>query len=156
MQPLDEDCWLYKLVGINVHYGSANSGHYWSYINTNRTGDRIDGNWNQAENWMEFNDTQILDWDFKKHVETRCFGNDKASSNSGTSAYMLFYERVKKKDIRLVLSNKIRENRSGYNENELKLVLEKRKNHELELLEEEKDNYYARADKEDKRQEEER
>ena len=26
----------YKLVGVNVHSGSANAGHYWSYINTVR------------------------------------------------------------------------------------------------------------------------
>ena len=55
---------------------------------------------------MEYNDSQVMDWDFKRHYETRCFGNKKESSasNSGTSAYMLFYERVKKKDIRLVLT----------------------------------------------------
>jgi ubiquitin C-terminal hydrolase len=34
--PAEEDCWEYKLVGINVHSGSANGGHYWSYINTER------------------------------------------------------------------------------------------------------------------------
>ena len=37
-EPQDESCYEYKLVGINVHSGSANSGHYWSYINTNRAG----------------------------------------------------------------------------------------------------------------------
>ena len=44
MQPLDEDCWQYRLVGVNVHQGRANAGHYWSYINTNRSGDKIDSN----------------------------------------------------------------------------------------------------------------
>lgn len=108
MQPLDEDCWQYKLVGVNVHFGNANQGHYWSYINTNRSGDRIDGDWNQTENWMEYNDQQVHDWDFKRNVRTRCFGSkdvkEFGSGHSGTSAYMLFYERVKKKDIRLVLT----------------------------------------------------
>ena len=75
MQPLDEDCWQYKLVGVNVHFGNANAGHYWSYINTNRSGDRIDGDWNQKENWMEYNDKHVLDWDFKRNVKTRCFGS---------------------------------------------------------------------------------
>ena len=34
--PALDDCWEYKLVGVNVHSGSANAGHYWSYINTVR------------------------------------------------------------------------------------------------------------------------
>ena len=32
----EDDCFEYKLVGVNVHSGSANAGHYWSYINTQR------------------------------------------------------------------------------------------------------------------------
>ena len=32
--PIEDDCFEYKLVGVNVHSGSANAGHYWSYINT--------------------------------------------------------------------------------------------------------------------------
>lgn len=36
--PVEESCYKYKLVGINVHSGSANSGHYWSYINTTNRG----------------------------------------------------------------------------------------------------------------------
>ena len=36
IQPEHEDCFEYKLVGVNVHSGSAQAGHYWSYINTNR------------------------------------------------------------------------------------------------------------------------
>ena len=57
MQPLDEDCWQYRLVGVNVHQGRANAGHYWSYINTNRSGDKIDSNQDITSNWMEYNDT---------------------------------------------------------------------------------------------------
>ena len=34
--PEEQDCYEYKLVGVNVHSGSANGGHYWSYINTTR------------------------------------------------------------------------------------------------------------------------
>ena len=144
MQPLEEDCWLYKLVGINVHFGSARSGHYWSYINTNRMGERIDGNWNQTENWMEFNDTQVSNWDFKKQVESRCFGSAQQETNQGTSAYMLFYERVKKKDIRLVLYNKIGEHHTQYNEEDLKAALVAKTDHELKLLAKEKEDYYTR------------
>ena len=35
-EPERDDCYEYKLVGVNVHSGTANAGHYWSYINTNR------------------------------------------------------------------------------------------------------------------------
>ena len=35
-EPDADDCYEYKLVGVNVHHGTADSGHYWSYINTNR------------------------------------------------------------------------------------------------------------------------
>ena len=41
--PDHEDCFEYKLVGINVHSGTANAGHYWSYINTNRGIDEEEG-----------------------------------------------------------------------------------------------------------------
>jgi ubiquitin C-terminal hydrolase len=42
-QPEEENCFEYKLVGVNVHSGPANAGHYWSYINTNRGTDETDG-----------------------------------------------------------------------------------------------------------------
>ena len=35
-QKEDDDCYEYKLVGVNVHKGMANQGRYWSYININR------------------------------------------------------------------------------------------------------------------------
>ena len=42
-EPEKEDCFEYKLVGVNVHSGTANMGHYWSYINTNRGHDEKEG-----------------------------------------------------------------------------------------------------------------
>jgi len=33
---VEDDCFEYKLVGVNMHSGTANAGHYWSYINTVR------------------------------------------------------------------------------------------------------------------------
>ena len=42
-QPLEDDCFEYKLVGVNVHSGSATGGHYYSYINTNRGVDEAEG-----------------------------------------------------------------------------------------------------------------
>jgi len=69
-EPIKEDCFEYKLVGVNVHSGTANMGHYWSYINTNRGNDDKDGDahWNRTEQdpWMEFNDSRVSDWEFKE------------------------------------------------------------------------------------------
>ncbi len=54
----------YHLVGVVVHTGSADSGHYYSYINTNRTGENNNLSYNpdieeQAKNWLEYNDSRI-------------------------------------------------------------------------------------------------
>ena len=57
---------------------------------------------------------------------------------------MLFYERVKKKDIRLVLYNKIGEHHSQYSEEQLKAALVAKTDHELKLLAKEKEDYYTR------------
>ena len=69
-EPERDDCYEYKLVGVNVHSGTANAGHYWSYINTNRGIDEKDNdpNWIKTESdpWMEYNDSRVSDWDFKE------------------------------------------------------------------------------------------
>ena len=69
-EPECDDCFEYKLVGVNVHSGTANAGHYWSYINTNRGTDDKNGeaNWihTEADPWMEFNDSRVSDWEFKE------------------------------------------------------------------------------------------
>ena len=54
----------YHLVGVVVHIGSADSGHYYSYINTNRSGNHNDlqynlQNENHSKNWLEYNDSRI-------------------------------------------------------------------------------------------------
>lgn len=61
---------------------------------------------------MEFNDSRVSDWDFKE-LKQRTFGNEvKANQHGylsqlgdsyGTSGYMLFYERRKKKDLKIVV-----------------------------------------------------
>jgi len=51
--PIEDDCFEYKLVGVNVHSGSANAGHYWSYISTVRgleEKDTSDPTWFETEN----------------------------------------------------------------------------------------------------------
>lgn len=116
-EPERDDCYEYKLVGVNVHSGTANAGHYWSYINTNRGVDEDkDPNWmrTEADLWMEYNDSRVSDWEFNE-MRQRTFGNEnKAGGNSyfssmgdsyGTSAYMLFYERRVKKDLTILVKD---------------------------------------------------
>jgi len=89
-----------------VHSGTANAGHYWSYINTNRGTDEKEGDtsWikTEADPWMEFNDSRVSHWDFKD-LKQATFGTEKGTAQPsymsglgdsyGKSAYMLFYER---------------------------------------------------------------
>lgn len=82
-EPERDDCYEYKLVGVNVHSGTANAGHYWSYINTNRGTDEKEGdqNWikTEADTWMEFNDSRVSDWQFSE-LSQRTFGNQQKAS----------------------------------------------------------------------------
>ena len=55
--------YLYRLVGVLVHSGSANSGHYYSYIKE-RSG---------QGRWLEFNDRIVKDFDYKD-LAKECFG----------------------------------------------------------------------------------
>lgn len=54
----------YDLAGVNVHIGSADSGHYFSYINTVRDGEGNSRsydrkNMEQKNHWLKFNDSSI-------------------------------------------------------------------------------------------------
>ncbi|EQC28718.1 hypothetical protein SDRG_13591 [Saprolegnia diclina VS20] len=66
---------LYTLVGIVVHSGTAQSGHYYSYVQTNRG------------TWIECNDAITRPWHLESHLQVDCFG----SATSQKSAYMLLY-----------------------------------------------------------------
>ena len=113
--PEQEDCFEYKLVGVVVHSGTANAGHYWSYINTRRgynEPDENDPNWSKTETdpWMEFNDSSVRDFNFEK-LKDECFGGDGKSGDDGwsfggsygKSAYMLVYERKTKKPLKILV-----------------------------------------------------
>ena len=112
-EPIEDDCWEYKLVGCNVHSGSAQAGHYWSYINTERQPpeNEMDTAWLETENdpWQEYNDSMVADWKFSKMQED-CFGDPANTENRGwggnygKSAYMLFYERRKKKSLKIIVN----------------------------------------------------
>ena len=58
-------------MGVEVHSGSANAGHYWSLINTRRgvdEPDENDPNWSKTEQepWMKFNDSSVTEYSLEK------------------------------------------------------------------------------------------
>lgn len=82
----------FKLVGILVHSGTAESGHYYSYIRERPV--------NQAQSnvWLEFNDSDVTRFD-PLNIPDQCFGGWSDASfpqmrfPKPWSAYMLFYQR---------------------------------------------------------------
>ena len=110
-------------------------GHYWSYINTNRGRDEVEGdpNWirTDLDPWMEFNDSRVTDFDYK-NLGKECFGNEAGSGfmgdSYGTSGYMLFYERRKKKPLKILVD-------------EDKVEEEQKKGTEVKFDEEKKEHY---------------
>jgi len=54
----------YNLKGVVIHIGSADAGHYYSYINTIRDGNNFESFYNPEDSshfnsWLEFNDSNI-------------------------------------------------------------------------------------------------
>lgn len=93
----DED-YEYRLVGVLVHAGVAQGGHYYSFIK-DRTPDA------DADKWYRFDDEDVTPFD-PSSIEDECFGGviakDPKWANSAmqpqerfANALMLFYEKVK-------------------------------------------------------------
>ncbi|KAL4938191.1 hypothetical protein BDV06DRAFT_201525 [Aspergillus oleicola] len=87
---------VFELVGVLVHSGTAESGHYYSYIRERPAG-------NGRGTWVEFNDSDVSRFDPSRIAE-QCFGGYSESLHSASAgqmrfnkvwnAYMLFYQRV--------------------------------------------------------------
>lgn len=75
----------YKLKGVVIHSGSADSGHYYSFIE------------NKDGRWFEFNDEKVTPFDVKC-LEDEAFGARDGEYVKIKNAYLLFYERVEKED----------------------------------------------------------
>ena len=84
---------LFELVGVLVHSGTAESGHYYSYIRERPADARKDGG------WIEFNDMDVSRFD-PNNIADQCFGGYSDATPYTTrflknwNAYMLFYERI--------------------------------------------------------------
>jgi ubiquitin carboxyl-terminal hydrolase 34 len=73
----NEDC-DFKLVGVVIHMGVAEAGHYLSYINIERESDQSDyKEWMQTnkQNWMIFNDSTVSTFEFSR-IPDQCFGEE--------------------------------------------------------------------------------
>jgi len=85
----------FELVGVLVHSGTAETGHYYSYIRLPPGSEQDAG----IVKWAEFNDTEVTDFD-PNRISEQCFGGTWEDSESRlrypkpNSAYMLFYRRV--------------------------------------------------------------
>lgn len=82
---------IFELVGVLVHSGTAESGHYYSYI-------RERPSRSEHTNWFEFNDENVSPWDASL-MEAATFGGpgyslDGVMQDKPNSAYMLFYQRA--------------------------------------------------------------
>jgi len=57
--------YLYKLVGMLIHSGGADSGHYYSYIKERKDDGR----------WLEFNDSLVSEFDIGR-ISEAAFGGE--------------------------------------------------------------------------------
>ncbi|CAG4931724.1 unnamed protein product [Parnassius apollo] len=92
-----EEHYEYELIGVTVHTGTADGGHYYSFI---RERER-----EHADRWLLFNDAEVKPFD-PAHIAAECFGGEMTSKTYDSvtdkfmdfsfektnSAYMLFYE----------------------------------------------------------------
>ncbi|XP_064464002.1 ubiquitin carboxyl-terminal hydrolase 34-like isoform X1 [Ornithodoros turicata] len=93
-----EECYDYDLIGVTVHTGTADGGHYYSFIRERQNPGK--------DKWFLFNDAEVKPFD-PSHIAAECFGGEMTSKTYDSvtdkfmdfsfektnSAYMLFYER---------------------------------------------------------------
>ncbi|CAH1774066.1 unnamed protein product [Owenia fusiformis] len=104
----------YELVGVVVHSGQANAGHYYSFIKERRGTSLTNEN---KGKWFKFNDQVVEEFDLNDEtLEAECFGGtyrakvyDQSSSYPEErqrywNGYLLFYERME--EIRTPVSAK--------------------------------------------------
>lgn len=104
------DYYKYELVGVLVHAGTAEAGHYYSYnkLRSDDTRRPIDSEREEDGLFYIFDDTRVERYDLIKNLELDCFGGRTSSLvwdavqrkqirrdyDRHNNAYMLLYERI--------------------------------------------------------------
>ena len=82
---------IFDLVGVVVHFGNCENGHYYSYIRK-----RPCPEGGAASTWLHFNDSDVDPFD-RDEIPHRAFGGPSDDGYTRSyklySAYMLFYQR---------------------------------------------------------------
>lgn len=60
----------YELVGVTVHTGTADGGHYYSFIK-----ERTKSSYHPHERWFLFNDAEVKPFD-PSQIAAECFGGE--------------------------------------------------------------------------------
>jgi ubiquitin carboxyl-terminal hydrolase 34 len=87
-KPCQED--IFELVGVLVHQGTSENGHYYSYIRERPSSS------GGMTNWFEFNDREVDHFDHQSlpyHTYGGFFDDQFPRTQKPFSAYMLFYQR---------------------------------------------------------------
>ena len=88
---------IFELVGVLIHSGTAESGHYYSYIKERPPTPA------GLYNWVEFNDVDVTYFD-PNNIPEQCFGGFSEANHythrfqKNWNAYMLFYERMEPRE----------------------------------------------------------
>ena len=121
-----DEYYNYYLVGVIIHIGSADAGHYYSYINTIREGEGNISYFNPKDenclnSWLEFNDSTISTFDIE-NLKDEAFGGSYDDDNNNyynfrswnrektKNAYLLVYERLVKNPNIIFINKKEIEN----------------------------------------------
>ena len=80
-----DEYYKYNLIGINIHKGNANAGHYINLVKTSK----------EENKWYLFDDSSVEEYDFNKFDDM--FNKNEKSSNT----YILFYESIKEKETKI-------------------------------------------------------
>lgn len=79
---IEDENYIYRLVGVNIHRGTADHGHYYSLINVNRGDKEVDPNVDEAkwlgvnkDTWRKFDDDENKFF-FFKDLASESYGGD--------------------------------------------------------------------------------
>nr|XP_060479486.1 ubiquitin carboxyl-terminal hydrolase 34 [Panthera onca] len=98
----DTESYEYDLIGVTVHTGTADGGHYYSFIR-----DIVNPHAYKNNKWYLFNDAEVKPFD-SAQLASECFGGEMTTKTYDSvtdkfmdfsfekthSAYMLFYKRM--------------------------------------------------------------